>query len=122
MAEHNKLNQEFYAYAANLLETKPETIKKYWTACVDTIIHMLHFDGRCQMPGVGTFELKEVPSWTGMAKDDNGDLVERTIPAWFKITYKSNSSNTQYLGFAWINLLYLSEFCLDIIFIKLKYE
>ena len=90
MAEHNKLNQEFYAYAANLLETKPETVKKYWQACVDTIVHMLHFDGRCQMPGVGTFELKEVPSWTGMAKDDNGDLVERTIPAWFKITYKSN--------------------------------
>ena len=25
-----------------------------------------------------------------MAKDDNGDLIERTIPAWFKITYKSN--------------------------------
>ena len=90
MAEHNKLNQEFYAYAANLLETKPETVKKYWQACVDTIVHMLHFDGRCQMPGVGTFELKEVPSWTGMAKDDNGDLIERTIPAWFKITYKSN--------------------------------
>ena len=42
------------------------------------------------MPGVGTFELKEVPSWTGMAKDDNGELVERTIPSWFKITYKSN--------------------------------
>ena len=90
MAEHNKLNQEFYAYAANLLETKPETVKKYWQACVDTIVHMLHFDGRCQMPGVGTFELKEVPSWTGMAKDDNGDLIERTIPAWFKIIYKSN--------------------------------
>ena len=90
MAEHNKLNQEFYAYAANLLESKPETVKKYWQACVETIVHMLHFDGRCQMPGVGTFELKEVPSWTGMAKDDNGDLVERTIPAWFKITYKSN--------------------------------
>ena len=30
MAEHNKLNQEFYAYAANLLESKPETVKKYW--------------------------------------------------------------------------------------------
>ena len=90
MAEHNKLNQQFYEYAARLLESKPETVKKYWQACVDTIVHMLHFDGRCQMPGVGTFELKEVPSWTGMAKDDNGDLIERTIPAWFKITYKSN--------------------------------
>lgn len=90
MAEHNKLNQQFYEYAASLLESKPEIVKKYWQACVDTIVHMLHFDGRCQMPGVGTFELKEVPSWTGMAKDDNGELVERTIPAWFKITYKSN--------------------------------
>ena len=90
MAENNKLNQQFYEYAASLLESKPETVKKYWQACVDTIVHMLHFDGRCQMPGVGTFELKEVPSWTGMAKDDNGELVERTIPAWFKITYKSN--------------------------------
>ena len=25
-----------------------------------------------------------------MAKDDNGELVERTIPVWYKITYKSN--------------------------------
>lgn len=90
MGEHNKLNQEFYSYASGLLNVSPQTAKKYWMGFVDTIIHMLHFDGRCQMPGVGTFELKEVPSWTGMAKDDNGDLVERIIPAWFKITYKSN--------------------------------
>lgn len=90
MAEHNKLNQQFYEYAGGLLNVSPQTAKKYWMGFVDTIVHMLHFDGRCQMPSVGTFELKEVPSWTGMAKDDNGELVERTIPAWFKITYRSN--------------------------------
>lgn len=94
MAEHNKLNQEFYAYSASLLECDPATMKKYWKAFVDTIIHMLHFDGRCQMPSVGTLQLKEVPSWTGMAKDDNGELVERTIPAWFKIDYRSNDDFT----------------------------
>lgn len=49
MAEHNKLNQQFYEYAARLLESKPETVKKYWQACVDTIVHMLHLmvDAKC---------------------------------------------------------------------------
>lgn len=88
--EYNKLNKDFYEYAANLLETKPDTVKKYWLACVDTIIHMLHFDGRCQMPGVGRFDLKEIPEWNGIAKNDAGELVERTNPAWFKIIYTVN--------------------------------
>lgn len=88
--EYNKLNKDFYEYAANLLESKPDTVKKYWLACVDTIIHMLHFDGRCQMPGVGRFDLKEIPEWNGIAKNDAGELVERTNPAWFKILYTVN--------------------------------
>lgn len=90
MAEHNKLNQQFYTYAANLLESRPETVKKYWQACVDTIIHMLHFDGRCQTPGVGTFYLKDHPERKVMAKDENGDLVEQINPAWFSIAYNAN--------------------------------
>lgn len=90
MAEHNKLNQEFYAYAANLLETKPDTIKKYWMACVDTIIHMLHFDGRCQMPGVGTFTLQELPERKVMSKNEAGELIEQINPVWFKILYRYN--------------------------------
>ena len=90
MAEHNKLNQEFYAYAANLLETKPETVKKYWQSCVDTIVHMLHFDGKCQMPSVGTFTLEELPERRVMAKNEQGELVEQINPAWFKILYKYN--------------------------------
>ena len=92
MAEHNKLNQEFYAYAANLLESKPETVKKYWQACVDTIVHMLHFDGRCQMPGVGTFRLKKHPERRVMAKNEAGELVEQINPAWFSITYDANDA------------------------------
>ena len=92
MAEHNKLNQEFYAYAANLLESKPETVKKYWQACVDTIVHMLHFDGRCQMPSVGTFRLKKHPERRVMAKNEAGELVEQINPAWFSITYDANDA------------------------------
>ena len=92
MAEHNKLNQEFYAYAANLLESKPETVKKYWQACVDTIVHMLHFDGRCQMPGDGTFRLKKYPERRVMAKNEAGELVEQINPAWFSIIYNANDA------------------------------
>lgn len=92
MAEHNKLNQEFYAYAANLLESKPETVKKYWQACVDTMIHILHFDGRCQIPGVGTFRLKDHPERKVMAKNEAGELVEQINPAWFSITYDANDA------------------------------
>ena len=92
MAEHNKLNQEFYDYAANLLESKPETVKKYWQACVDTIVHMLHFDGRCQMPSVGTFRLKKHPERRVMAKNEAGELVEQINPAWFSITYDANDA------------------------------
>lgn len=92
MTEHNKLNQEFYEYAANLLETKPETIKKYWQACVDTIIHILHFDGKCQMPGVGTFRLKQHPERRVMAKNEAGELVEQINPAWFSIIYDANDA------------------------------
>lgn len=92
MAEHNKLNQQFYEYAASLLESKPETIKKYWQACVGTIVHMLHFDGRCQMPGVGTFRLKKYPERRVMAKNEQGELVEQINPAWFNITYDANDA------------------------------
>src|SRR5574344_1373573 len=92
MAEHNKLNQQFYEYAARLLESKPETVKKYWQACVDTIVHMLHFDGRCQMPSVGTFRLKKHPERRVMAKNEAGELVEQINPAWFSITYDANDA------------------------------
>ena len=92
MAEHNKLNQEFYAYAASLLESKPETVKKYWQACVNTMIHILHFDGKCQAPGVGTFRLKDRPERKVMAKNEDGELVEQINPAWFSITYDANDA------------------------------
>ena len=92
MAEHNKLNQEFYAYASSLLECDPLTMKKYWQACVDTIIHMLHFDGRCQMPWIGTFRLKKHPERRVMAKNEDGELVEQINPAWFSITYDANDA------------------------------
>ena len=90
MAEHNKLNQEFYAYAGGLLNVSPQTAKKYWMGFVDTIIHILHFDGKCQMPSVGTFTLEELPERRVMAKNEQGELVERINPAWFKILYKYN--------------------------------
>lgn len=92
MAEYNKLNQQFYEYAANLLESKPETVKKYWQACVDTLIHMLHFDYKCQVPGVGTFSLKEHPERRVMAKNEAGELVEQINPAWFSIIYDANDA------------------------------
>ena len=90
MAEHNKLNQEFYAYAGGLLNVSPQTAKKYWMGFVDTIIHILHFDGKCQMPGIGTFTLEELPERKVMAKNEHGELVEQINPAWFKILYKVN--------------------------------
>ena len=90
MAEHNKLNQEFYAYAGGLLNVSPQTAKKYWMGFVDTIIHILHFDGRCQVPSIGRFDLKELPERRVMAKNDAGELVERINPAWFKILYTVN--------------------------------
>ena len=90
MAEHNKLNQEFYAYAGGLLNVSPQTAKKYWMGFVDTIIHILHFDGKCQMPSVGTFTLEELPERRVMAKNEQGELVEQINPAWFKILYKYN--------------------------------
>src|SRR5574344_2292385 len=90
MAEHNKLNQEFYAYAGGLLNVSPQTAKKYWMGFVDTIIHILHFDGKCQMPSVGTFTLEELPERRVMAKNEHGELVEQINPAWFKILYKYN--------------------------------
>ena len=90
MAEHNKLNQEFYAYAGGLLNVSPQTAKKYWMGFVDTIIHILHFDGKCQMPSIGRFDLKELPERRVMAKNDAGELVERINPAWFKILYTVN--------------------------------
>ena len=92
MAEYNKLNQEYYEYAASLLECDPLTMKKYWQACVDTIIHMLHFDGRCQMPGIGTFRLKKHPERRVMAKNEAGELVEQINPAWFSITYDATDA------------------------------
>ena len=92
MAEYNKLNQEYYEYAASLLECDPLTMKKYWQACVDTIIHMLHFDGRCQMPGIGTFRLKKHPERRVMAKNEQGELVEQINPAWFNINYDANDA------------------------------
>jgi hypothetical protein len=90
MAEHNKLNQEFYAYAGGLLNVSPQTAKKYWMGFVDTIIHILHFDGKCQMPSIGTFTLEELPERKVMAKNEQGELVEQINPAWFKILYKYN--------------------------------
>ena len=90
MTEYNKLNQQFYEYAADLLDCDPVTVKKYWQACIATIIHMLHFDGRCQMPSMGTLYLKDMPERKVMAKNDDGELVERINPAWFKILYKEN--------------------------------
>lgn len=90
MAEYNKLNQEFYAYAGGLLNVSPQTAKKYWMGFVDTIIHILHFDGKCQMPSVGTFTLEELPERRVMAKNEQGELVEQINPAWFKILYKYN--------------------------------
>lgn len=90
MAEYNKLNQEFYAYAGGLLNVSPQTAKKYWIGFVDTIIHILHFDGKCQMPSVGRFDLKEIPEYRVTAKNDAGELVERINPAWFKILYTVN--------------------------------
>lgn len=90
MSEHNKLNQEFYEYAGGLLNVSPQTAKKYWMGFVDTIIHILHFDGRCQMPAVGTFSLEELPERRVMAKNEQGELVEQINPAWFKILYKVN--------------------------------
>lgn len=90
MAEHNKLNQQFYEYAGGLLNVSPQTAKKYWMGFVDTIIHILHFDGKCQMPSVGRFDLKEIPEYRVMAKNDEGELVERINPAWFKILYTVN--------------------------------
>ena len=90
MSEHNKLNQEFYEYAGGLLNVSPQTAKKYWMGFVDTIIHILHFDGKCQMPSVGTFNLEELPERRVMAKNEQGELVEQINPAWFKILYKVN--------------------------------
>ena len=92
MAEHNKLNQEFYAYAGGLLNVSPQTAKKYWMGFVDTIIHILHFDGRRQMPGIGTFRLKKHPERRVMAKNEAGELVEQINPAWFSITYDANDA------------------------------
>lgn len=90
MTECNKLNQEFYAYAGGLLNVSPQTAKKYWIGFVDTIIHILHFDGKCQMPSIGRFDLKEIPEYRVTAKNDAGELVERINPAWFKILYTVN--------------------------------
>lgn len=90
MNEHNKANQEFYAYAGGLLNVSPQTAKKYWMGFVDTIIHILHFDGKCQMPSVGQFYLEELPERRVMAKNEVGELVEQINPAWFKILYKYN--------------------------------
>lgn len=92
MGEHNKLNQEFYAYAGGLLNVSPQTAKKYWIGFVDTIIHILHFDGKCQMPSVGTFRLKDHPERKVMAKNEAGELVEQINPAWFSITYDANDA------------------------------
>ena len=90
MAEPNKRNHEFYTYAGGLLNVSPQTAKKYWMGFVDTIIHILHFDGKCQMPSIGRFDLKEIPEYRVTAKNDAGELVERINPAWFKILYKYN--------------------------------
>lgn len=83
-------NTQFFKYAAELVDSSPETVRKYYQACVDTLIHMLHFDGRCHLPYVGVFTLEEMPERTVIAKDADGELVERTNPAWFKILYKTN--------------------------------
>ena len=90
MNEPNKRNQEFYTYAGELLNVSPQTAKKYWMGFVDTIIHILHFDGKCQMPSIGRFDLKELPERRVMAKNDAGELVECINPAWFKILYTVN--------------------------------
>lgn len=90
MAEYNKLNQEFYNYAGELLNVSPQTAKKYWMCFVDTIIHMLHFDGKCQMPSVGQFYLQEMPEQRVVGKNNDGELVERVNPKWYKILYKYN--------------------------------
>lgn len=92
MAEHNKLNQEFYAYAAGLLEVSPQTARKYWSGFLDTMIHILHFDGKCQVPGFGTFRLKGHPERKVIAKNENGELVEQLNPAWFSVTYDANDA------------------------------
>ena len=90
MAEYNKLNQEIYTYDNRLHNVSTQTAKKYWMGFVDTIIHILHFDGKCQMPSIGRFDLKEIPEYRVTAKNDAGELVERINPAWFKILYKYN--------------------------------
>lgn len=90
MAGYNKANKEFYEYASGLLNVSPKTAQKYWMGFVDTIIHILHFDGKCQMPSVGTFVLEELPERKVMSKNEQGELVERINPAWFKILYKCN--------------------------------
>lgn len=80
-ANSNDLTEkEFYAGVSRLMDTKPQTIKKYWEGIYEFIIRELFFKGSCRVPMMGNFSLKRIGESIQVQIDQNGKQVTYRIP------------------------------------------
>lgn len=72
---------DFYIEASRYCDASPQTVKKYWEACVETIIRRMYLLGEVKMPGLGKMYSTIMPEKRQVQKDPRtGDYVEYVVP------------------------------------------
>lgn len=71
---------EFYRLLARELDCTAKTAKKYANAMVEVIAKEVYLSGHCQVPYLGSFDAKEIPEKVQRHKDEDGNVVQYTIP------------------------------------------
>ena len=81
-----KEEKDFYLLACRWLETDSvNTVKKYWDAFVEVVVHEVFVKGFCYMPSIGTIHTKTRQGYQEKIKNDEppkpSRLLETTKPS-----------------------------------------
>lgn len=76
-----KEEKDFYLLACRWLETDSvNTVKKYWDAFVEVVVHEVFVKGFCYMPSIGTIHTKTRQGYQEKIKNDDGGYDVYDVP------------------------------------------
>lgn len=78
---------ELYRLVARELDCTANTARKYVDAIVEVIAKEVYLSGCCRVPNLGIFDAKEIKESKQRHKDENGDIVEFTVPEHIRPTF-----------------------------------
>lgn len=74
-------NKEFFKQACRWKDSSStQTAADWWSAFLEVIIREVFYNGKCRVPGIGTFTVRQEEGYTQTQRTKNGKIVSYKVP------------------------------------------